>query len=47
MQVVDDLGEELKIPGRRYGFRTLIAAQAAGDFHALQERGRPIVRVRL
>jgi hypothetical protein len=46
-QVVDDLGEELKIPGRPYGFRTLIAAQAAGDFQALQERGRDIVRVAL
>jgi hypothetical protein len=47
IQVVDDLGEELKIPGRPYGFRTLIAAQAAGDFQALQERGRRIVRVQL
>jgi transaldolase / glucose-6-phosphate isomerase len=47
VQVVDDLGEELKIPGRRYGFRTLIAAQAAGDFEALRERGRQIVRVQL
>jgi transaldolase / glucose-6-phosphate isomerase len=47
VQVVDDLGEELKIPGRRYGFRTLIAAQAAGDFEALRERGRRIVRVQL
>jgi hypothetical protein len=47
VQVVDDLGEELKIPDRPYGFRTLIAAQAAGDFQALQERGRRIVRVAL
>jgi hypothetical protein len=47
MQVVDDLGDELKIPGRPYGFRTLIAAQAAGDFQALQERGRRIVRAQL
>jgi transaldolase / glucose-6-phosphate isomerase len=47
IQVVDGLGEELEIPGRPYGFRTLIAAQAAGDFEALKERGRPIVRVSL
>jgi len=47
VQIVDDLGEELKIPDRPYGFRTLIAAQAAGDFQALQERGRHIVRVSL
>jgi transaldolase/glucose-6-phosphate isomerase len=47
LQVVDDLGEELKIPGRKFGFRRLIEAQAAGDFQALQERGRRIARVRL
>jgi len=47
IQVVDDLGVELAIPGRQYGFRTLIAAQAAGDFQALQERGRRIARIRL
>jgi transaldolase / glucose-6-phosphate isomerase len=47
VQVVDDLGEELDIPGQPYGFRKLIAAQAAGDFEALEERGRRIVRVQL
>ena len=47
VQVVDDLGEELPIPGRDFGFRRLIAAQAAGDFEALRERGREIVRVTL
>ncbi len=47
VQVVDDFGEELRIPGRKFGFRTLIAAQADGDYQALQERGRKIVRVRL
>jgi transaldolase / glucose-6-phosphate isomerase len=47
VQVVDDLGEELPIPGREFGFRRLIAAQAAGDYAALAERGRRIVRVRL
>jgi hypothetical protein len=47
VQVVDDLGEELEIPGRPFGFRRLIAAQAEGDYEALRERGRRIVRVRL
>jgi transaldolase / glucose-6-phosphate isomerase len=47
VQVVDDLGDELKIPGKPYGFKTLIAAQALGDFEALRERGRRIVRVQL
>ncbi|MEX2211090.1 MAG: hypothetical protein WD689_04935 [Gaiellaceae bacterium] len=47
VQVVDDLGEELPIPGRDFGFRRLIAAQAAGDYEALKERGRRVCRVRL
>jgi transaldolase / glucose-6-phosphate isomerase len=47
IQVVDDLGEELRIPGSKFGFRTLISAQADGDYQALEERGRAIVRVQL
>lgn len=48
VQVVDDLGgEELPIPGWQFGFRRLMAAQAAGDLAALEERGRRVARVRL
>ena len=47
VQVVDDMGAELPIPGREFGFRRLIGAQAEGDFRSLQERGRKIVRIRL
>jgi transaldolase / glucose-6-phosphate isomerase len=48
VQVVDDLGGgEVPIPGRDLGFRRLIAAQAAGDFEALKERGRRVTRVPL
>jgi transaldolase/glucose-6-phosphate isomerase len=47
VQVVDDLGEELPIPGKEFGFRRLIAAQAAGDYEALKERGRRVARIRL
>ena len=47
VQVFDDPGEELPIPGRDFGFARLIHAQAAGDFASLAERGRPIVRVKL
>jgi hypothetical protein len=47
VQVVDDPGDELPIPGRKFGFRRLIRAQAAGDLASLEERGRRIVRVRL
>jgi hypothetical protein len=47
LQVVDDTGAELEIPGRQFGFGTLIRAQAAGDFTLLQERGRRIARIHL
>jgi transaldolase/glucose-6-phosphate isomerase len=47
VQVVDDPGSEVAIPGHKFGFRRLIRAQAAGDFASLEERGRRIVRVRL
>jgi transaldolase/glucose-6-phosphate isomerase len=47
VQVVDDPGDELAIPGRDLGFRRLIRAQAAGDFESLRERGRRVCRVAL
>ena len=47
VQVVDDTGDEVPIPGREFGFGRLIRAQAAGDYASLEERNRPIVRVRL
>ena len=45
LQVVDD-PEELPVPGRDFGFRRLIHAQAAGDLDALRERGRRVARIR-
>jgi transaldolase/glucose-6-phosphate isomerase len=47
IQVADDTGDEIPIPGREFGFGRLIRAQAEGDYRSLQERGRKIVRVRL
>ena len=47
LQVVDDQGEELPIPGKPFGFARLIRAQAAGDFESLKERGRRVARIRL
>jgi len=47
VQVVDDPGDELPIPGKPFGFRRLIRAQAAGDYASLQERGRRVVRIHL
>ncbi len=47
LQVVEDYGAELPIPGKPFGFARLIRAQAAGDFESLRERGRRIARIRL
>ena len=47
LQVVDDPGDDLPIPGFDFGFSRLIRAQAAGDYAALRERGRRVARVRL
>jgi transaldolase/glucose-6-phosphate isomerase len=47
LQVVDDTGAELPIPGRDFDFGRLIRAQAAGDFASLKERGRRVARIRL
>jgi phosphoglucose isomerase-like protein len=47
VQVVDETGAELPIPGRDFGFGRLIRSQAAGDLAALEERGRRAIRIRL
>jgi transaldolase/glucose-6-phosphate isomerase len=47
LQVVDDTGDELSIPGRDFGFARLIRAQAAGDYESLQERGRRTARMKI
>jgi len=45
--LLDSTAEELPIPGRDFGFGRLIRSQAAGDFAALEERGRRAIRIRL
>jgi glucose-6-phosphate isomerase len=47
VQVVDDTGDEIPIPGQPFGFGRLIRAQAEGDFRLLRDLGRNIVRVRI
>jgi Phosphoglucose isomerase len=47
VQVVDETGDDLAIPGQPFGFGTLIRAQAAGDFASLEDRGRHVIRIRL
>ncbi|MGH3007812.1 MAG: glucose-6-phosphate isomerase [Gaiellaceae bacterium] len=45
LQVVDDPGDELPIPGKPFGFRRFIKAQAEGDFESLKARGRRVARI--
>jgi glucose-6-phosphate isomerase/transaldolase/glucose-6-phosphate isomerase len=43
----DERGDDLPIPGEKYGFKTLIAAQWAGDLKSLRDHGRRVARVAL
>ncbi len=45
LQIVDEPGEELPVPETDYSFRELIQAQAQGDYQALKQRERRILRV--
>lgn len=45
VQVTGETGSDLPIPGREFGFATLIAAQAAGDATVLADHGRPVLRL--
>ncbi len=47
LQLTADEGEEIAIPGERYGFGMLRRAQAAGDFEVLERRGRRVLHVHL
>src|SRR5207248_2646379 len=47
LQLTTDGGEDLPIPGRSYGFGALFSAQARGDYEALRERGRRVLRIHL
>jgi len=47
LQIVDEPVSDLHIPETDYDFRTLIKAQSLGDYQALKERGRRIIRINL
>lgn len=47
IQVVDEPGVDVPIPGASYTFRRLLDAQSLGDLAALRSRGRRVARVRL
>lgn len=47
IQLTADFDRDVPIPGEPYTFGTLIAAQSQGDFQALVENGRRLVRIHL
>jgi transaldolase/glucose-6-phosphate isomerase len=47
LQVTCDDAQDLPVPGQKYTFGTVKAAQARGDFQVLAERGRRALRVHL
>jgi transaldolase / glucose-6-phosphate isomerase len=47
LQITSDDASDLPIPGQKYTFGVLKAAQAQGDFNVLAERDRRILRVHL
>jgi transaldolase/glucose-6-phosphate isomerase len=47
LQITGDDAEDLAVPGQRYTFGVVKAAQARGDFDVLAERERRLLRVHL
>jgi transaldolase len=47
LQLVDTPEREASVPETDFTFKELIAAQAAGDYQALREAGRTVLRVRV
>jgi transaldolase/glucose-6-phosphate isomerase len=47
LQITADDAADLEVPGERYSFSVVKAAQARGDFGVLAERGRRALRVHL
>jgi hypothetical protein len=45
LQVLAGSDSDAEIPGRPYGFRTVIEAQSRGDAQALRATGQPVARV--
>ena len=45
LQITHDTEPDLPVPGHSYTFGVILAAQAQGDFQALQERGRRVLRL--
>ena len=47
LQLVDEPEDDLEIPETNYSFKTLIKAQAQGDYQALKQLDRRVLRINL
>ena len=47
LQITGDVTKDIEIPGKNFGFSTLLAAQALGDGKALASRNFPLLRLNL
>jgi hypothetical protein len=47
IQITHTPGHDIEIPGEKYTFATLVAAQAQGDYNALSENERRVIRFHL
>lgn len=47
LQLIEQTGNDLEVPGTRYTFGELVHASSIGDYRVLTERGRRILRVDL
>jgi glucose-6-phosphate isomerase len=47
LQLVADYSDDLPVPGSDFTFAGLVSAQAAGDYEALESRGRRVLRLNL
>ena len=47
LQITSDHAVDVQIPGQKYSFGVVVAAQAAGDLAVLESRGRRALRVHL
>lgn len=47
IQITDEPEEDIPVPGERYTFGTLLKVQALGDYQALKQKGRRVLRLYL
>jgi len=47
LQITHEPAQDIAVPGHRYGFKVVEAAQARGDMGVLVERGRRVIRIDL